>query len=161
MEPFFMYVSIGALALFIIILIVVGVGLSRLQSMDSFPPTQNACPDHWDVSSNPMYCGIPASSAHSNMKNIGNIQYNSNGIVDSSKDMNIGFCNAKKKFGCDTNLYFDLKSLDSNQKFQYVKLNDETGWNKLYPGLSERCAKRRWAQTMNISWDGVSNFNGC
>lgn len=28
-------------------------------------------------------------------------------------------------------------------------------------GLTEVCSKKRWANTNNISWDGISNYNSC
>ena len=159
MDPFYMYVSIGALVVFILILIVVGVALTQLQSLDSFPPTQNTCPDYWDVSSNPAYCGVPVNST---MRNLGYIDSDGTGVKKES-DRNIGMCTASGGFGCNTN--GDLLNLSSglseNGKFQYVKLNDNSNWSTMYPGMSEKCAQRNWAQTLNISWDGVTNYNGC
>ena len=68
MDPFYMYVSIGALVLLILILVVVGVAMTQLRSLDPFPPTMNACPDYWDVSSNPAYCGVPVNPNMNNYK---------------------------------------------------------------------------------------------
>jgi hypothetical protein len=163
MDPFFMYVSIGALVLLIIILIVVGVTMSQLRSLDPFPPTMNACPDHWDVSSNPAYCGVPVNT---NARNFGYIGLNPGGAgVNTSSNQNIGMCiGDSSNFGCKTGgTYLNLDPEPSQAKpdFQYVKLSDNNSWSTLYPGKSERCAQRSWAQTMNISWDGVSNYNGC
>jgi len=68
-------------------------------------------------------------------------------------------------FGCSPSGQNTILQLDAapgaSGKFQYVKLNNNTGWSKMYPGMSEKCAQRSWAQTMNISWDGVTNYNGC
>ena len=160
MDPFFMYVSIGALVLLILILTVIGVSLTQLQSLDSFPPTQNACPDYWDVSSNPAYCGVPVNQ---NMNNNGHIEL-LDGKVDKTKKENIGLCTeTRKNFGCsgDTSkTYLNLESAP-NGKYQYMQLTNNKNWGKLYPGLTERCAQKSWAQTMNITWDGVTNYNGC
>jgi len=30
-----------------------------------------------------------------------------------------------------------------------------------FSGLSETCAKKKWANTYDILWDGVSNYNSC
>lgn len=30
-----------------------------------------------------------------------------------------------------------------------------------YTGLSETCAKKKWATDNNILWDGISNYNSC
>ena len=162
MDPFFMYVSIGALVLLILILTVVGVTMSQIRSLDPFPPTMNACPDYWDVSSNPAYCGIPVNQ---NTKNIGHLVNvpNSNGAIDTSKNQNIGMCTGNpSSFGCKKDgTYLNLDAAPSASNFQYVKLSDNSSWSTLYPGKSERCAQRSWAQTLNITWDGVSNYNGC
>jgi len=158
MDPFFLYVSIAALVILILILTLVGVSLTQLQSLDAFPPTQNTCPDYWDVSSNPAFCGIPTDS---NMRNKGYLIVKDTATgIDKSNPQNIGMCTGGG-FGCNTN--GDLLSLDTKpvNNFQYVKLNNNTNWSTLYPGITERCAKKNWAQTMNIAWDGVTNFNGC
>ena len=154
-----MYVSIGALVLLILILVVIGVAMTQLQSLDPFPPTMNACPDYWDVSSNPAYCGVPVNST---MNNRGFI-VTKNNKVDTSNTQNIGMCSGNKSsFGCgDKETYLQLDPAPSASNFQYVKLNNNPRWSTLYPGISERCAQRSWAQTMNITWDGVSNYNGC
>jgi hypothetical protein len=34
--------------------------------------------------------------------------------------------------------------------------NDST-----YVGLSETCARKKWADTNGIIWDGISNYNSC
>jgi hypothetical protein len=159
MDPFFLYVSIGALVILILILTLVGVSLTQMQSMDSFPPTQNTCPDYWDVSLNPAFCGIPTDS---NMSNKGylSIKDTKTGI-DKTDAQNIGMCKGPG-FGCnkDGDL-LNIANAPSSNNFQYVKLNNNTSWSTLYPGITERCAKKNWAQTLNISWDGVTNYNGC
>jgi len=133
--------------------------MSSLKSMTPFPPTQNACPDYWDVGSNPNNCGIPIKSP----KNIGQIAIN-NGSVDKSSANNIGMCpsNTSNSFGCGSSSGLNLTDRNPDSNFQYVSLNNNSGaWGNLYPGLSERCAQRKWANTMGITWDGVTNYNGC
>lgn len=161
MDSFYLYVSIAALVILILILTVVGVSLTKLQSLDSFPPTRNACPDYWDVSSNPAYCGVPVNNTN---KNFGYIDISSaSDGVDNSKSQNIGMCTGSG-FGCNgatkSNTYLELSDSPVNG-FQYMKLNNNSNWGSMYPGITERCAQKNWAQTMNISWDGVSNYNGC
>jgi hypothetical protein len=39
-----------------------------------------------------------------------------------------------------------------------INLNDST-WGSA--GLTKTCALKKWANTNNISWDGISNFNAC
>lgn len=154
-----MYVSISALVILILILIVVGVTMSQLRSLDPFPPTMNACPDYWDVSSNPAYCGVPVNT---NMNNYGHI-LTKDGAIDTTKKQNVGMCIGNpSSFGCKKDgTYLSVDPTPSASNFQYVKMSDNPSWSTLYPGKSERCAQRSWAQTMNITWDGVSNYNGC
>ena len=126
MDPFYMYVSIGALVLLILILTVIGVAMTQLQSLDPFPPTMNACPDYWDVSSNPAYCGVPVNQ---NMNNRGYI-ITTNGIVDTANNQNIGMCiGNSSSFGCkkDTT-YLSLDPQPSASSFQYVKLNNNPNY---------------------------------
>jgi hypothetical protein len=161
MDPFFMYVSIGALVLLILILVVVGVSMSQLQSVVPFPPTQNACPDYWDVKSDdPNKCGVPINST---MRNRGLIQTTDNAGVDKNAIKNVGMCEtaASTNFGCGSANSLGLGSYTSGQMYQYVQLNNNPKWGTLYPGLTERCAQKNWANMLNIEWDGVSNYNGC
>ena len=162
MDPFFTYVAIGALVLLILILTAIGVAMTQMNSLVPFPSTQNTCPDHWDVSgSDPNYCGIQVANARNN----GQIQILGDKI-DQSKAVNIGMCTVPNKFGCKSGgpayLANDDNTLAPSKNFHYVKLNDNApGWGALYPGISERCAKKRWASTLDVTWDGVTNFNGC
>ena len=39
-----------------------------------------------------------------------------------------------------------------------IDFNDE-GWAK--KGVSNTCALKKWANTYNIQWDGITNYNGC
>jgi hypothetical protein len=162
MEPFYLYVSIGALVLLIIVLIVMGVMLTKLNSHAVFPPTQNACPDHWDVSANPNYCGVPISAAG---RNVGRIKIASMSITQSEKQ-NIGMCNTGKSFGCSASPQLYDQGTTTGENFQYLHLgSDNAKWNAssggLYKGKTTLCAQSAWANAMGISWDGVSNYNGC
>lgn len=165
MDPFFLYVSIGALVLLIIVLAVVGVMLTKMNSYAVFPPTQNACPDHWDVSSNPNYCGVSILGGVGRNKGRMNIAGTGSGINQTNKD-NIGMCTNGNSFGCrNGSAFLEVKPVESGQNFQYVHLgSDNADWNSatgLYPGKTTLCAQNAWANMMGISWDGVKNYNGC
>lgn len=163
MDPFFLYVSIGALALLIISLVVIGVMLSQMNSYSVFPPLQAACPDHWDVSSNPNYCGAPILA---NARNLGNIQKTTNTGITKTAPENIGMCTGTT-FGCTKSdpTYIDVTAYNGTDTFQYIRLGkDNPKWNSkdgLYPDKTALCAQHKWANLMDISWDGVSNYNGC
>ena len=71
-------------------------------------------------------------------------------------------CTGSSAFGCKSDgTYFDLQDKTNGSQFQYVKLNENDNWKVMYPGTQERCAKKKWANTLNITWDGVTNYNGC
>ena len=165
MAKFHLFVSVGALVLLIIVLIVIGVMLTKMNSYSVFPPTQNACPDYWDVSSNPNYCGVPIASVGA--KNVGYLSINpSVGLIDACSN-NLGMCQGST-FGCTArgvNSLLDHPAVVANDPFQYVHLgSDNANWNSaagLYPGKTTLCAQNAWANAMGITWDGVSNYNGC
>jgi len=170
MDKFYTYVSIGALVLLILILIVVGVTLSNLKKTDLYPPVQATCPDYWDVSSNPQYCGLYVKS-DTGIKNKGSLivpQVNntSKAHIDPSNNKNVGFCTNSSKFGCSTtgNAYIptDPAFNPGNSDYQYVQLNNNPNLSgSLFKGTTDRCAKKRWADSLGITWDGVTNYNGC
>jgi hypothetical protein len=165
MDPFFKYVAIGALVLLILILTVIGVVMNQVQSKMPFPPTQHTCPDYWDVSSNPQYCGVPIRQD----KNRGYILLHAvNGVTKIKEDekINVGLCKGTGSFGCvnatETPHLKPVEPVSSNSSYQYIQLNNNaTGWGSLYPGSSERCAQKQWASLLNVTWDGVTNFTGC
>ena len=138
MDPFYSYVAIGTLVLLIAILVVIGVMMSKMKSADVYPPMQNACPDYWDVSGNTGYCGFPASGG----KNRGTV------TADSADANKISATQAwAPKLGLTDG--------------KWLKLGDSANWSKVYSGLSEICAKKRWAENNGIVWDGITNYNAC
>ena len=104
---------------------------------------------------------------NANMKNIGYIATATNGAngvkVNDASSQNIGLCNGSG-FGCKSGgTYLELGAAPTANtvNYQYAKLNNNTDWKTMYPGISERCAQKSWANMMNITWDGVTNYNGC
>lgn len=45
-----------------------------------------------------------------------------------------------------------------NASMNAIDFNDEE-WAKT--GVSNTCALKKWANTYNIQWDGITNYNGC
>jgi hypothetical protein len=45
-----------------------------------------------------------------------------------------------------------------NESMEAIDFNDEA-WAKT--GVSNTCALNKWANTYNIQWDGITNYNGC
>lgn len=166
-DPFYMYVVMGALAILVIVLIALGVMMSELQSTTLFPPTQNACPDYWDLSSNGQ-CIFPHSSDTDRNQGAGVIDP-SNSTDPASYAIGVnspGFAgvNGWGKQLSVNNGTSAYSGSEVQADYIYVSLSDPsgvTGMANLYPGLSTRCAQKKWANNNNIVWDGVSNFNGC
>ncbi|NDC83568.1 hypothetical protein EB093_07920 [bacterium] len=177
MDKFYAPVLIGALVLLITILIVVGVVIAKLQSNDLYPPTYATCPDYWDVSANPDYCGVyvESNTGRNQGVQLTTVGGGTTKRIDTSNSKNVGLCRTPNKFGCKygaTEATADEDSTDyiptakgftaGTDKLQYLKLNNNDDLTtRLYPGTTDRCAKKRWADTMGIAWDGVTNFNGC
>lgn len=167
MDKFYTYVLIGALVLLILILVVVGVVLTNLKKTDLYPPVQATCPDYWDVSANPDYCGLYVTDS-TGIQNKGILKLTkdsgkSKSKIDPTDTNNVGFCTNGSTFGCRGNAYIptDTGFVSGTSDYQYVKLNGNSDLTGLYPGTTERCAKKRWADTLGITWDGVTNYNGC
>jgi hypothetical protein len=171
-DPFYMYVTIGAIILLLIVLISIGIMMTTLKSLDKFPPLQNTCPDYWDISSNPAYCVYPYK-ANSVNQGINDIKANATATVgpvnsgDKVINGNIGYVSRWAT-------HLGLKSVDGNvwttgvtpsnasNHFIYLKLNDnDSGWGNLAPGKTTRCAQKSWAIQNGIVWDGVTNYNAC
>jgi hypothetical protein len=158
MDEFYMYVSIFALVVLILVLVVMGIMMARLKTTDQFPPYQNTCPDYWDISSNPIYCGVPSGG---NAINKGEgIKYTNNmldmdGVVTSNLNLRWATTNSNEK----TKLH---NMVAGNRN--WVRLNGpdaEAAFSSLYPGYSSICAKKKWALANKVVWDGITNFNNC
>ena len=161
MDPFYTYIVIAALIILIIILVVVGVTLSKLKKTTLYPPNQSTCPDNWDVSANPNYCGLYVKSS-TGRENKGSIVLFNNQEIDKSNSKNVGFCSSNSGFGCKNSIPTGDGFAAGTSDYQYVHLNNNPKLvGELYPGVTDRCAKKRWADTLGITWDGVTNFNGC
>jgi hypothetical protein len=135
MDSFQITVLVVATVLLIIIFTTIGI-LTRYATIEKvYPPIANNCPDYWEsVNGN---CLIPGS----NSKNLGTIYsgttINLTGNVDATS-------------GIYTPGYLSGSTA--------INFSD-SGWDSL--GKNSICAKKTWANTNEISWDGVSNYNSC
>jgi hypothetical protein len=165
-DPFYVYVAGGALVLLIIVLIILGILMKELQSTDPFPPIQNACPDYWDVSSNPTYCVFqPGSSGN---RNVGLLPLDSpSSQLNPAADKTIAALgvidtNTGKSYSKTASTTAQTTPPTNATSYTNIQLNNnDAAWTTLYPGSSVRCAQQQWAQYYNIVWDGVSNYSGC
>ena len=69
---FFVTMSIGAVVIFIIVIIIIMHTMTKFASNIPFPPTSSSCPDYWtsDVNGN---CILPTSTNPSNPSNMGKL----------------------------------------------------------------------------------------
>ena len=71
--------------------------------------------------------------------------------------------------GCSVNVDNEgTLNADQNQQpttsvnFDDPTWRNDTKWSGTdYVGLSETCARKKWANTYGIIWDGISNYNSC
>ena len=148
MEPYYIIVSVIAL---IFLLLLLGfmwfLMYYRSQNSDTtFPPNVNNCPDYW-LTDNNGNCLVPA--------------YNANGL-----QTNTGLLytqNSNNKIALNTKLSPDGKA--SAPGFTVIDnsgnsfINFKNGWTSLAGGST--CAQRAWANSYNIVWDGITNYNSC
>jgi hypothetical protein len=183
MEDFYFYTLVVAVVLLIIMLTMIGITMSYKNSLQSFPPTDNKCPDYWEIAPD-GYCQYPGSGTATKAINYGNDEFiDSNAkkllhdtVTLNYKDTTGGNLLAKVSNNSTytsainvadkTAAKTTIGDTGSGDGFLYLKLNnDDDRWQKIetnaYAGLSTRCAKKKWAQKYGLHWDGITNYNGC
>jgi hypothetical protein len=141
---FYYMVVIIAIIIFILLLTYIGLLMSKKSNnSQEFPPTQNSCPDYWNVdSSNPKICMVPSSGG----KNTGDAYSYTNNVTNF--------------VGTGRGNTYGLTTTINASKTDAVKVDfSNSSWATT--GVSETCAKKRWADVHGIIWDGVSNYNKC
>ena len=139
MEQFHIIVlSIAAIAL-ILILIFVGILLSKGNTNQAYPPSYGVCPDYWEIETdeetNKSKCIIP--NIQKTKLNIGNM-YDENTMTLKSEITNTpGYSNM----------------MSDNEIVQYIDFSN--------PAWTGVCDKKKWANENGIVWDGISNYNSC
>ena len=165
MEDFYFYSIVIAIVVLICVLTVIGLSITTGNLAKKFPPIENECPDYWEQGTadsllagnvrSPAvpsdYCKYPKSI------NKGDNTFNTGMTFDPDTN------NSGKEWNNITQNYGGVTLSDSSERRQfYVRFRgNDASWNTIYPGLSVRCAKRKWAKDRGIIWDGVSNYNGC
>ena len=105
-----------------------------------FPPISQQCPDGWTYSETRGILTDPTSPIVSTSCTSGGVA--NRGTAGTMKNLN-----------------YPNKDL--------IKLSDPTknigavGWGVTMKPATTVCLQREWANKNGISWDGVSNFNGC
>lgn len=138
MEWFYFIVIAVAVILLIIMLTYIGTRMVSNQKTGNtssvFPPVKNNCPDLWksNMIGNTVTCKIPASTG----SNVGDLYTNDKG---DEVNFNIGTVLGT---GPDKSVAFSIDNANTM-------------------GMSGDCAKKKWANTHGILWDGISNYNQC
>ena len=128
-----------ALIILIIMLIIIGMLITKARESTVYPPGALNCPDYWVESTNAAG-DILCQADMSNRTNVGDLQLNSE--LDPKPD------NATLNFSEDG---WDVTG---NGNLTYESSVD-------FPGYSITCKRRKWANTYGVQWDGISNYNGC
>ena len=135
MDYFYLVTLIVAGILLILGLTYVGIRLGQQYSKGIedavFPPVSKTCPDRWGSEKD---------------KNTEKVLCK----IPGETDINSGVSQDVYKVRTITH--------GLNAGMNAIDFNDE-GWAKT--GVSNTCALKKWANTYNIQWDGITNYNGC
>jgi hypothetical protein len=134
METFHIIVLSVATVALILILIFVGVLLSKGDTNAAFPPSYGMCPDYWEIDASSNKCLIP--NIQTTKLNIGNM-YDTDETLKDAITYTPGY-------GYD---------ISNNVITQYIDFSD--------PKWKGQCDKKKWANENGIVWDGISNYNSC
>ena len=120
-----------ALIILIIMLIIIGMLITKARESTVYPPGALNCPDYWVESTNAAG-DILCMADMSNRTNVGDLS------------------------GNDATLNFSEDGWDVSGGVLYYGSDDLS-----FPGYSITCKRRKWANTYGVQWDGISNYNGC
>ena len=165
MEDFYFYSIVVAMVILIGILTMIGITISKGNLSKTYPPVQNECPDYWEqgttsslINGNTKTGATVSDYCKYGKKNIGDSIFSTKlpDLYSSFVSSNEEWTNIRGNIGGNV-----FATSDGNAHYYIQFQNNDASWNKLYPGLSVRCAKRKWANDRGILWDCVSNYNGC
>lgn len=136
MDGFYKMVLIVALVLLVIALIGLGILLQHQDSGKAFPPSQNVCPDGWEVT-----------------------EVTNNGSDHYGKTA----CSYQDALNLGTNFVDDSNTATTNDYLVALSSGDVENSKKsiVFKDTVLLCDKRKWANEHGIVWDGVSNYNEC
>jgi hypothetical protein len=131
--------SIAAIVL-ILLLVFIGILLSKGKTDVAWPPTNNTCPDYWLVTEDGSGCKIPGNLG-ANSLNVGTMYGNlPSDLPGHGQPLSTTFINYNNPKAYVEDPSGDLIDL---QKFSGV------------------CQQQCWSKQFNVVWDGVSNYNNC
>jgi len=139
MERFHIIVLAIATIVLVLILVFIGILLSKGNTNLAYPPNFGVCPDYWVIDASSNKCIIPKFS--DDVINVGNMY----GSDPSPPDPPL------EDFVLQTPGYsYDV----SNQIITHYIDFKSDDWSGI-------CSKRKWANENGIVWDGISNYNNC
>lgn len=140
MESF--YLIVLGIAIVMLILVLTGIGLlMRTQTASSvYPPMANTCPDGWTIAADGS-CTIPSTGP--------NRGFIIAGTSYTQTDIQNSLLKSTKKDGPYPGTSFTASSFSPT----------DADWSS--NKLSAVCQQKKWANTNNIVWDGISNYNSC
>ena len=139
METFHIIVLAVATIALVLILIFIGILLSKGNTNLAYPPNYGVCPDYWEIDKNTNRCIIPKYS--DNAVNFGNI-YGSDPVPPEPQLQDAVI--QTPGYGYD---------ISDNIITHYIDFSNNS-WASV-------CDKKKWANENDIVWDGVSNYNNC
>ena len=181
MEDFYFYTVVIALIILILILAMIGIILSYGNESKVFPPIQNEGPDYWTKATSNEFgtakgidvsgINLPTGSEPTNFFRVPLGQTNPGKLQTSTNTINPDYwtdaCNNSSpktpaKFdGYITGVKIGEGNTTSPFKYYIQMKGNDPEWGNLYPKMTIRCAKQKWALDRGIVWDGVTNYNGC
>lgn len=172
MEFFYIVVSIMSVIALILSLTAIGLMIQNGNKTQTFPPNTSQCPDLWIPDG--KYC-------HYNGQNKGNYKSYDTGLTDPGKFL--GDDPTSVNFIDKYDLTSSTKPTETKNSVR-TTINDNpmktvpffTNGGSIYTnsttintsdsqwettGLSANCAKKKWANSNNIEWSGISQLNTC
>ena len=144
MELFYNIVLLIAVVLLILCLTYIGIVISSKknvgESVSDFPPTKSSCPDNWEAKTvdtngvEKVYCVVP----NEDQKNVGNLL-----------DVYNNGTNASNTYGYNSEIASPEKVIDFENPLWAAQ------------GKTPDCQKKAWADSNDVLWDGITNYNKC
>jgi len=153
METFYIIVLSVAVVLLILVLAFYGAFINTaVKANAAYPPQPSpTCPDYWTVNADGA-CIIPTPAPTS--KNLGSIYKLQVDPVTNQPKRNPDGTPIYGAMALDGNSTPGLNSLPPGS----IDFTNKD-WSK--GGTNALCNHKAWANSANVMWDGVSNYNGC
>lgn len=143
MEAFYKITILVMIVFLILILTVIGILMGKKSNNLVYPPVASQCPDYWTFDGS--YCIVPNQ-----------VMITSDDGSSFEDDPNANVLNG---FSSVKNIPQDTPGIFIEPDETTQKINIKIDFSD--PGWSGTCSKKQWANTNNIVWDGVSNYNTC